>query len=48
METASFAAIVWQERYSAQQEKASKKVEINRLLLKFVCLMFSILHHGNK
>jgi hypothetical protein len=25
METASFAAIVWQERYSAQQEKASKK-----------------------
>jgi hypothetical protein len=25
METASFAVRVWQERYSVQQEKASKK-----------------------
>jgi len=25
MATASFAAMVWQERYRAQQEKASKK-----------------------
>jgi hypothetical protein len=40
METASFTAGFRQERYSVQQEKASKNTTIARLLLKIVCLMF--------
>jgi hypothetical protein len=41
METASFPVRRrGQERYSVQQEKASKNTTIARLLLKIVCLMF--------